>query len=113
MRKGTPDTQMNLGYGVNNTGKLRTAIQIQGLQVVSLASTEELSYSFPASLPYRAPDMASRQVSKELLSLSHTHTDTHTPIHTYKYVYIYIYMYMCVHTQLRISYVVKDRYTQI
>jgi len=43
---------MNLRYGINNTGKLRTAIQIQGLQVVSLASTEEWSYSLPASLPY-------------------------------------------------------------
>src|SRR6218665_311799 len=104
---------MNLIYGINNTGELRTAIQIQGLQMVSLASTEELSYSLPAALPYRALDMTSRQVSGELLTHTHTRpnthsharththtrarTHTHTHIHTHLHTYTETHPYTCIH----------------
>src|SRR6218665_2916548 len=62
-------------------------IQIQGLQVVSLASTDELSYPFPISLPSQAPDIPSRQVSEQLLIQTHTHTHARTHTHTHTYTY--------------------------
>src|SRR6218665_2241330 len=46
----TKHMQISLGTGYN-TGKTRTAIQIQGLLEVPTASTE-VSYFLPTSLPY-------------------------------------------------------------
>src|SRR6218665_3611330 len=96
-----PDRQINLRYGINNTGKLRTAIQIQRLQVVSLASKEELSYSLPTSLPY--PLIWPTHKCAGSCSHTHTHTHTHlqrhthTPTHTHTETHFYTYTHTHTH----------------